>query len=159
MPGDGFALGAVSEQALGQDANQDGDQGDQVLAVIDLASGASTAMTAIVNPSLPFPGLGYTLRTSGPTAFLGLDETLANADLNGDGDLLDLVAHVYDRATGVLTNLAHAIRLPFYDGGDGRYLYLRSEADDGGQDLNGDGDPGPGAACYGVSTSDSKARA
>jgi len=63
-------------------------------------------------------------------------------DLNGDGDMLDSVAQVYDGLTGTITNTGLAAPNPAYRVVlDGTLLTFRvSESAQGGTDLNGDGD-------------------
>lgn len=64
-------------------------------------------------------------------------------DLNGDGDLDDRVAHLYDARDGSITNLRLAlvegIETPFEALGDIGVFYV-SESNNGGSDLNRDGD-------------------
>ena len=61
-----------------------------------------------------------------------------NTDLNGDGDVIELVFHVYDVSSGTTTNVglaAYDIQL------DGNTItFLVSESFQGSTDLNGDGD-------------------
>ena len=61
-------------------------------------------------------------------------------DLNGDGDMIDEVVHIWDRATGVSTNLGLAGGLVYPVAlGEGHFEFLVSEYSQGA-DLNGDGD-------------------
>lgn len=60
-------------------------------------------------------------------------------DLNGDGDVVDVVLHHYDAPTRRVTNLRLATTSAVR-GSDGRAAVLVSEEDQGGLDLNGDGD-------------------
>jgi hypothetical protein len=68
------------------------------------------------------------------------------ADLNRDGDVEDLVAHVFDRRTGQVTNLGLALgEYPRFSAvtASGTLIALSvSEEAQGGSDLNGDGDTG-----------------
>ena len=71
-------------------------------------------------------------------------ETSFTGDLNGDDDEDDTVLHVYDHATRLARNLGLAVRsFGGYHSQSPNHWVLGfgvSEADDGGRDLNGDGD-------------------
>jgi len=100
-----FVLGAnllafrSSEAAQGADLNADGDLGDEVLQVYDLASGAvvNTGQTAVpcdqvaCDPRTPYRVLDDTIR------FVTL-ESLQGEDLNGDGDTDDLILQIFNAA-------------------------------------------------------------
>jgi hypothetical protein len=74
------------------------------------------------------------------TAFAVRESTTAG-DLNGDGDLNDFVAHVYDLRTGHLYNLGLASSRAIYvDLKTHSVIVLVQEQSQGNADLNGDGD-------------------
>jgi len=61
-----------------------------------------------------------------------------NADLNGDGDSIDGVGHIFDASTGTTTNLGLASSIPDNDGN--LVTFDVRESAQGNADLNGDGD-------------------
>jgi hypothetical protein len=114
------------------DLNGDGDTDDRVLHAYDIAT------DTVVN-------LGVSLAGSSSVAHGGrflafpVSESDANADLNGDGDLLDRVTQVYDFSTETFTNLGLATGSP--QGICGNLVFLIvGEPSQGNTDLNGDGD-------------------
>ena len=63
-------------------------------------------------------------------------ESSQNQDLNGDGDLTDIVLHILDYQSGVLTSLGYAVTRPIsVDGDITAFSVIESTVD-----LNGDGD-------------------
>ena len=74
-------------------------------------------------------------------AFLAREHNQGGANLNGDGDALDLVLHLFDASTSASVNLGLATQAGTdpvkVDGG--RALLLAWEPDQGA-DLNADGD-------------------
>jgi 6-phosphogluconolactonase (cycloisomerase 2 family) len=76
-------------------------------------------------------------------------ESVASADLNADGDLTDSIMHVYELSTGAITSTGQAA-VPCTFGGCDPFLpykvrgdavaFVTREIDQGGTDLNGDGD-------------------
>ena len=66
-------------------------------------------------------------------------ERFGGEDLNGDGDLLDEVLHVYDFELGRASNLALAVRFQSTNL-SGDWLVASVRESDQGQDLNDDGD-------------------
>ncbi len=121
----------VAEEHQSRDLNEDRDEDDEVLLVLDLDTGA----TRIV----PFAGARSWL--DGRWLVVRVAEASAERDLNGDGDRLDHVDHVFDLERGELENLGLAVYA-----GDGRpplsqgFLVEEvSERDHGGIDLDGDG--------------------
>ena len=84
------------------------------------------------------PGLQL---AGGRLAFAVSEATEGMRDLNGDGDASDFVFHLYDlqestvRSTGRAVHAAQGYRLV-----PGLAAWLVPEADEGAQDLNGDGD-------------------
>jgi hypothetical protein len=108
------------------------------------SSDAASALTP-VNTSL---GIALVeLASNGDLCLVAVSETAqGGSDLNGDGDTLDRVAHVLDLATGELTSTSLDVTPRFHEPlgpvpGELAVL-LVSEAGQGGQDLNGDGDAG-----------------
>ena len=78
------------------DLNGDGDISDSVLHVADMSTGSVT--------NLGVPSASYNL--DGTTlGFLVSENDHGGADLNGDGDTFDSVLHIYDVATGTITNV------------------------------------------------------
>jgi hypothetical protein len=66
-----------------------------------------------------------------------VDEATQGADLNSDGDVADVVIHVYEASTGVTINLGIAGFGPIVD--RGRVVFFAGEQMQGA-DLNQDGD-------------------
>ena len=112
------------------DLNGDGDQEDSVLFTWD-----STLRLAHDT------GLAF----GGPHAFfadralVSVSEAGQESDLNGDGDELDLVLHLYDGSAERLWNLGLAVSSAESLGAGERSAVLVDEAEQGA-DLNGDGD-------------------
>ena len=127
-----LAAMTVIENGQGLDMNGDGDTSDLVLVAIDLPSATATnlgrAVTAIsVDPS------GFAFATN--------ETHQGGTDLNGDGDVLDYVLHVYDAASQTVTPLGKAVNYSWVEGhGEGLFTVYVPEAEQGGVDLNGDGD-------------------
>lgn len=139
----GLALGAsplvvgsrlvllIEERGL-RDLNEDGDTDDRVASVLDLASGELRNLgVALVS--------GLQLAATSTALYLRVDEGhQGGTDLNGDGDSLDSVLHVLRHGSERVENLGLAVGTiraadPFAAVGV-------LEADQGGSDLNGDGD-------------------
>jgi hypothetical protein len=121
-----------------RDLNGDGDQNDKVVEVWKPGSGitnlglAGTSDTFAAYDALPDGGLAFVV----PEADQG------GRDLNGDGDSADWVIHLW-RPGAAVRDLGLAVHFPgdymaSFDG-DGLAVMVR-EADQGGRDLNGDGD-------------------
>ena len=119
----------VSEPGEGVDLNGDGDVFDRVLHHWNLAAGK------ISNLGLDVSGA---VVIDGSVAFFRVDES-PGLDLNGDGDFVDSVLHLFKPATGLVANLRLACsRDPVAR--DGLVAIFVSERFQGMQDLNGDGD-------------------
>jgi hypothetical protein len=126
---------AVSEAESRLDLNADGDQNDQVAQEVDVATGAVVNLRVAVS--------GAILASDKHFAFLA-SEAAQGLDLNGDGDLLDFVWHVYDPMTpavppvnlGIATNASGIAGA----GTSGGFVLLQAESASAGVDLNGDGD-------------------
>lgn len=65
-----------------------------------------------------------------------------NPDLNGDGDRFDIVLHLWDPATGAKQNLGIATGFDVPAVSGDVLIASLPERDQGGEDLNGDGDDG-----------------
>lgn len=123
-----FVALLVSEADQGTDLNGDSDTNDRVLFLYDGDTGTTT------NVGLWTEGLALTERLAAFT----VPEALQGTDLNGDGDLLDRGLHIFDRASGTITNLGLA---PTSLAAAGAWVAFGvSEWAQGGTDLNGDGD-------------------
>ena len=127
-----LAFTVPEDDQFGQDLNGDGDvSADEVLHVLELDSGVVTNTGITLSLSAPLFVAGRFLGGSVSELWGG------GVDLNGDGDAIDRVAHVYDLLTGEVTNLGlHGNVTGF------TYGLLGMTVDEAGQsqDLNGDGD-------------------
>lgn len=129
--GGGYVVGAVDENDQGkQDLNGDGDATDTVAAAFDLTLGLSHS-------------LGYAATASvivGDKVVLRVPESSqGSVDLNGDGDVGDLVLVEVDLPTGVAQSLSLAVATaPVLL--EGQLAFLVAEAGQSAGDLNGDGD-------------------
>jgi hypothetical protein len=134
-----LVVGVPEAAQGGRDRNGDGDARDEVAFAYDVASGAGEDLELGLSPSFPFP-----LEVRGSTAALVVSEAgQGGLDLNRDGDRSDDVLHVYrldELGAGTLDNsgLALAPFRPLVSGGF--VACALSEAAQGHQDLNGDGD-------------------
>jgi hypothetical protein len=119
------------------DRNFDGTSGDRVLAVYDPAN------YTVRNSGLAANGNELVALDGGAVGFLVPEDDQGHQDRNGDGDDADKVAAVWDPVTDVATNLGLAglaAASHLGSGGAGRFALTVVEADQGGHDLNGDGD-------------------
>jgi hypothetical protein len=136
LGGDVLALGVSEAKQGGRDLNGDGDTDDAVLHLLD-------ATTGVVVGSGPALAQLVDLER-GLVAFAADESGEGMSDLNGDGDAQDQVLHLLDRTGGPAVNLGLAMRqLPLNQVRltSGRMTaFLVSEADQGGADLNADGD-------------------
>ena len=118
------------------DLNGDGDTSDTIAHLHDAATGLTR------NTGLS----GAAMFLGGSALFVFVHETSQGCDLNGDGDLLDEVVHVYDIASQQTTNLGMAAHSfipsdpPFVSVSDRAFSFTAPESDQGDTDLNGDGD-------------------
>ncbi|MCA1844968.1 MAG: hypothetical protein LC792_17595 [Actinobacteria bacterium] len=133
LDGGGVAY-LASESGQHQNLNGDGTRGDRVATVWTPSGGVHNLGVAAGTILTPLSGGGL--------GFLAVEANEGH-DLNGDGDTADKVVHVYQPGVGV-TNLGlagstqsfvHYSALP-----GGGIAFLVVEADQGGKDLNGDGD-------------------
>ncbi len=127
----------LRESSQKLDVNQDGDQNDDILMVYDVASGQ------YVNFGLAV-WLGGPVIAGSRMLFAASETHSAGTDLNGDGDAIDNVVHIHDFATGSTINLGVAHENSFAGANLSMSTdvaaFLVSEWDEGGVDLNSDGD-------------------
>ncbi len=134
---DQLVVGRANEFTQG-DLNGDGDELDAIVQVYDFLS-ETLFILGLAAPD-------FAVYANGHLAAFGASEYLnGGMDLNGDGDFTDeMVAHVFDRRTGNLTNLEIATSAPFvsfpYRVGDELVAFAVQEISHGETDLNGDGD-------------------
>lgn len=131
MPGNGLWF-TVGEAAQGAGSlNGDGDVSDDVVFVSLDPSAAAAANTGLA-------------RTFGPSAqaagaiLVAVSEASQSADLNGDGDQLDLVPVAW--AGGATLSLGVAVSNSASIAQDGTIIFGVPESAQGGLDRNGDGD-------------------
>lgn len=122
-----YAVVPIDEAAEQVDLNEDGDMVDNVPRFYDWRTGAPIV--------LPYSGESFSANDE-VLAFLVRELFQGGQDLNGDGDTLDFVPLVFERATGKHTLLDLGVVSLRVQGT--RVLLLRQELADG--DLNGDGD-------------------
>ncbi len=128
---------AVSEFAQGDgDLNGDGDLSDRVAHIYDANLDVTRNLGfALGDPNDP-PAVGLNF-----AGFTVSEAGQGNTDLNGDGDVDDRIAHIYDPVSGHVTNLGlfvfRSLRLSEIDGDS--FLFGVNEFFEG-TDLNGDGD-------------------
>ncbi len=136
ITGDGdLWIAAASEPNQGVDLNGDGDALDTVVFAFEIAEGRLTNLALAVSGFLPgAPRLVEELRA----AFL-VGEAAQGADLNGDGDALDAVLHLFDVRKATVENLALALSTRLVLEG-GLLVFAVDEASHGAGDLDGDGD-------------------
>ena len=130
----------VPEWVQGLDANGDGDTTDDVLHVFDaerarlFATGLATAQAPLVGDELEA---------------LAVSEPKMNADLDGDGEIVDNVLHLFHEATGEVRILPFGLKTLEQASAAGRVtgdpFEVHGElvvftAHEGAGDLNGDGD-------------------
>lgn len=129
--GAGTAALLVSEYRQKKDLNGDGDDDDLVLHIYTASTG-ELRTTGLAGSSLVMSDAVIGFRVS--------EFGQGGADLNGDGDTSDSVAHVHDPMTGTTDNLGLATSsLVSLDGG--ALAFVTAEPLQG-LDLNGDGDLG-----------------
>lgn len=123
-------------QQGGLDRNGDGDARDELVYVLDLERARLfDTGYAVASEDGPPP----LIACEGATVAFAVDEAAQGArDLNGDGDALDRVLHVFEREHGTLRNLELAVRR--IEVGGTLVAMAIDEAGQGAQDLDGDGD-------------------
>ena len=129
---DGHFAFPASETDQQKDLNGDGDQTDTVLEIWDPSTGRVTD-TGLGT------GIVYPMR-GGRAAFAAYEPSQGNRDLNGDGDSEDVVAYIWDDATGQATNLGVVASGHMAPLAGGEVAISVSEAWSANQDFNGDGD-------------------
>jgi hypothetical protein len=138
---------STDEASVQRDLNGDGDAFDAVVRLLDGRSlrlvNTRTAIETLAGSPFGFP---FTTAEGSLLSFRS-PESDQGRDLNGDGDLEDVVLQVADVARGVtrssgvesfLTGTATLANGLLQK--DGRYAIPVAEAGQGGRDLNGDGD-------------------
>ncbi|MEQ1891690.1 MAG: hypothetical protein ABL998_04045 [Planctomycetota bacterium] len=123
-----FAVLLVSETDEGVDMDGDGQLFSLFSHVVELGSGTIVPL-----------GVRSVSAALGPWIVFLRSEFDEQVDLNADGDLSDGVAHLHHLPTGTETNLAVAVRAQVFTGGE-LFVVPVFEPDQGGTDLNGDGD-------------------
>lgn len=103
-----------------------------------LVAGASRPALAVVNTCYDASGFPF-VACNGRVAFRVPESGQNDTDLNADGDSLDLVLHVLDLGSGVVTNVGVDAGGPLACGGD-TFAFGVREAAEGNLDRNGDGD-------------------
>jgi hypothetical protein len=114
------------------DLNGDGDALDTLLVAQPLTGGRPPLRMASIGP------FAWNERR-GLLAFFVTENAQAHADRNGDGDAFDNVLHLYEPATGGLTNLGFAGNNATWDR-EGTLAFEVWENNQGQADLDGDGD-------------------
>ena len=142
---DDQAMLVVREFDQSADLNGDGDLSDNVLVRLDLGSGRieSTGL-ALAKPNAPNgvgPDSPLVFAAQEGLAVFNLSEAEQRKDLNGDGDLGDVLLHVLSTDSGQLRNLNVNGRFILSDSLLGRGVVFMSEVANG-RDLNGDGNLG-----------------
>jgi hypothetical protein len=134
---DGFTLGkdwiafTVDEARQGgTDLNGDGDVFDLVLHVFDVETGMTTNVKLDASGGFAF-GKRW-------LAFAVDEDSQGGTDLNNDGDVFDLVLHVFDVKTGATTRVGLASNV--FALGKEWMAFVVDEDSQGGTDFNGDGD-------------------
>ena len=138
------------EAAQGQVLNDDGDQADRVLQIVDGAN----QRTNVGRAAEEFVLGDLTPNACGTSAvqlvaFRVVEAKQGSGSLNGDGDAADAVLHVHDTVSGTTFNTQQALTPCRLETCDPRRPYrvvgrtvrfLTFEPDQGGADLNRDGD-------------------
>jgi hypothetical protein len=134
VAGNALVTFRVSEAQQGNvDRNGDGDTTDKLLHVLDTRDGSVTdlGLTPVGQSPLVNRRFGFTAR-----------ESVVGRDLNGDGDQVDDVVHLYDGVRGELFNLQHATLRAAPVIGENLLAFSVREIHQRYTDLNGDGDQG-----------------
>jgi hypothetical protein len=132
---DDLRLVAVTEVGQRVDLNGDGDRLDAVLHVYDAVAGTLENLGLAVTGT---PGPRARLVADGRAAFT-VDEAAQGADLDGDGDLLDRMLHLFDVRKPTIENLGFALTLPSAARLEGGLLLFAADEAAQGVDLDGDG--------------------
>ena len=131
----------VIEGEAGADLNNDGDLDDEVMHAHVLATG-TTVNLGLAAPNERFPAGPFVRHSgSGPVlSFLVSEQNQGGSDLNSDGDADDVVFFTFDAVTGQTVNRGLAVLRASHARDDELFEVPVVEADQGGADLNGDGD-------------------
>lgn len=138
LDGDLLAFKVWESRQGNQDLNGDGDTGDIVAYVYNARTGETINLGLYV--------VGFQLDDN-RLALTVSESRQGDTDLNGDGDTADSVLHLYDAATGIITNLGYASGNAINFKG-GLLAFAVSEPRQGNTDLNGDGDTLDRAVLY-----------
>jgi hypothetical protein len=133
------AFGAVESDQGATDLNNDGDIDDEILVVVDRQQGTIQTGISFADPG----GIGSDVPSGfGHRIFVLTSEAASASDLNGDGDLTDDAVLAYDVLTNRATTFGVSARgfSSSIRAETGLAVFLVSETDEGGRDLNGDGD-------------------
>jgi hypothetical protein len=125
------AFQVIEAKQFAQNLNGDLDIDDEVIHVLDTATGQVR--------NLGLAG-GRPVVDGALVAFAVPEGDQGNTDLNGDGDTTDTVLHVYDARTGITSNLGLAVSEWDLLVGDPLVLAIVWEAWQNASDLNADGD-------------------
>ncbi|MCA1845672.1 MAG: hypothetical protein LC792_21255, partial [Actinobacteria bacterium] len=134
LPDGGTALLVSEAHQGGRDLNGDGDHSDDVVEVWRPGIGVTNLGVAADT----FPTDSVRGAADGRLPFLALERDQSGQDLNGDGDAADRVYEVWTPNGGVRNLGVAGLALWVVD--DGSLAFDVPEADQGGQDLTGDGD-------------------
>jgi hypothetical protein len=136
VAGGGVFVVAVSEFTSGfQDLNFDGDKSDDVFRAIDPLSGVH----AELGYSASFPDLFTAVASSAGRIVFGAGE-VDGIDRNGDGDFSDILAIVFEPASGRLMETDLEVHYTTHLTLVGEHLVVPVDEAGPGIDLNGDGD-------------------
>ena len=134
--GDGFAA-YLTDELSGVDWNNDGDTGDIVPVIVDLA-------TAVGVP-LPFAASNTSMFAVADRLVFYSSEAAQGVDQNGDGDHADIVTRILDPITLTHAPIGVTPAVPslttqraFHEDGERLVIGIRESGD--GVDRNGDGD-------------------
>lgn len=119
----------VPEREHGRDLNRDGDRQDRILHTYNATTDVLTNLG--LQPTGP-------ISMSDDLLAFRAWENYTRTDLNGDGDLLDSVLHVFDLSKNTLKNLRYSAGI--VQAHNGAVTFRVFETSHGNQDLNRDGD-------------------
>jgi hypothetical protein len=117
-----FTVAEANQGAGGTDLNGDGDVDDLILHVFRVPTGLTTNLGLAVSATPPFVVVDdhdvvFTVAEASQGA--------GGTDLNGDGDVDDLVLHVFRVRTGLTTNVQLAVSGDLAAGKDWARLHCR----------------------------------
>lgn len=138
----GFVIAWASPEASatpGHDWNGDGDSGDVVLFTHHARSGV-TRNSGLAVEAPGGTGLDFAI-SAGRVGVCVPEIQQNNTDLNGDGDVAERVAMVFDVGSGAVTNLGLAVTVSptLFESSRGLFAFFCNEPSQGFTDLNGDG--------------------